>query len=149
MRRPRIASGVLKPAFALCVGLLLFACQAGGTAQDDPAQLTGSWQLETLNGQPVVAQSHARLAFDANEISGNASCNRLFGTYRHNDGLLTISELATTKMMCGPSIMAQENDVLALLGQASQVRMHQDTLQLLDDHGAVLISARRVETNNE
>ena len=147
MRPLRIGSGALRLALALSVGLLLSACQAGGGVPETPASLTGTWQLETLGGQPVVANSQASLVFNANKLSGNASCNRFFGSYQYNDGLLTTSGLGSTKMMCSPSIMAQEDDVFALLVQASQVRMHKNMLHLLDDRGGVLISARRIEAD--
>lgn len=136
----------LRLGFTLTLGMLLFACQTAGGTPDDPELLIGTWQLETVGGQPVIEDSRASLAFNGTELSGNGSCNRFFGTYQYRDGLLTTSHLAGTKMMCSPSVMAQEDEIFALLNQASQVRMHKDTLRLLDDRGQVLISARRVET---
>lgn len=147
MRPLSVGFGALRLVFALSAGLLLSACQAGGGIPENSALLAGTWQLETIGGQPVVAQSQASLVFTSSELSGNASCNRFFGTYQYSDGVLTIPQLASTKMMCGPSIMAQENDVLTSLSQALQVRVHEDMLHLLDDLGEVLISARRVETD--
>lgn len=143
--RPRRCSSAWRVGCALTLGLLLSACQAGGGAQDNAEWLIGAWQIETVGGQPVQADSQANVVFRANELSGNASCNRFFGTYQYSDGLFRTSELAGTKMMCSPSVMAQEDKVFVLLGQASQVRMHNNMLHLLDDYGAVLISARRVE----
>lgn len=142
-----MGSNALRLGFALALGLLLSSCQTGGNIPEDPALLVGAWQLETVGDQPVVAQTQPSLVFNANQLSGNASCNRFFGSYQYTDGLLAISGLASTKMMCSPSVMAQENDVLGLLGKASQVRVHKDRLHLLDDRGQVLISAQRVEAD--
>ena len=142
-----MGSNALRFGFALTFSLLLSACQAGSNMPDDPAVLVGAWQLEAVGGEPVVAQTQPSLVFDANQLNGNASCNRFFGAYQYTDGLLTISGLASTKMMCSPSVMAQENDVLGFLGQASQVRVDKDRLHLLNDRGEVLISAQRAEAD--
>ncbi|MDQ2075686.1 META domain-containing protein [Marinimicrobium sp. ABcell2] len=135
----------LRLALVLLLGAVLVACQAAG-AVPSAAELQGSWRVETIGGEPTVSESRASLTFLESELSGNASCNRFFGSYRYDDGELFIDpELAGTKMMCSPSVMAQENEFLALLPQAIRVAISGDVLQLMDGDGQVLISAKRAE----
>jgi heat shock protein HslJ len=137
----------LQLAFALCTGPLLAGCQAAGSAPGE-SDLQGFWQVDRIGDQPAVQESRANLIFSKSEITGNAGCNRFFGKYRYHGGELTVDpDLGGTKMMCRPSVMAQENDFLLLLPQVRRVELHGGVLVLLNDGGEVLISARRVEDN--
>src|SRR5690625_5465146 len=113
--RPRRCSSAWRVGCALTLGLLLSACQAGGGAQDNAEWLIGAWQMETVGGQPVQADSQADVVFRANELSGNASWNRFFGTYQYRAGRFRPSELAGTKLICSTTVMANESKVFVNL----------------------------------
>jgi heat shock protein HslJ len=78
-------------------------------------------------------------------INGNASCNRFFGQYTYSNTVLVIGALGSTKMMCLPSLMEQEQRLLEHLLNATQVRLENGLLILQDGSGASLITASREE----
>ena len=70
-------------------------------------QLSGTWQLVSLNGEVANVEDYARelpeLNFEAftKKVSGYSGCNRLTGTYKADEtGLLNFLPLATTRMLC-------------------------------------------------
>src|SRR5687767_3548860 len=88
----------------LCL-LLLAGCSGVGAA---PApQLDGRTFLSTgvtANGAPfpLIANTRVRLEFVDGRLVASAGCNTLGGQYRVQDGLLNVSDLATTDMGCDP-----------------------------------------------
>jgi heat shock protein HslJ len=86
------------------------------------AFLQGSeWVLERIGETPVIEGAKPTLAFyEPGRIAGNASCNRYTGSAEITpDGTLKVglpAALATTRMMCGPEAMAQEQRFLTALG---------------------------------
>ena len=63
-------------------GLLASGCAT--TATSDPAAFIGrEWRVTQIGGVAVTANSRAAIGFGSDgRFYGNASCNRMFGTYR-------------------------------------------------------------------
>lgn len=129
---------------------LLVALSACHTVTSDistpsVAELAGVWRVQSLSGQEVTADSRTKIEFSAPpRLTGNASCNRFFGIYGYRDGQLRIDEnLGVSKMLCRPSLMAQENEFLALLPRSARVQIHNGDLEVLDARGELLIRAER------
>lgn len=107
-------------------------------------RLLGEWLIETIAERPVIDRSPARIAFgDDGRVAGNASCNRFFGPYTAAGAELTIGSIATTRMMCPPALMEQEQRFLAVLPQVAGYRFVQGLLELTDGDGKILLRASR------
>jgi heat shock protein HslJ len=80
----------------------------------DPAELLhGEWRIVEIGGQAVLAGTKPTLTLEAgNRASGNATCNRLVGSYELTGESLTISALSLTRMLCERDLMEQETAIM-------------------------------------
>jgi heat shock protein HslJ len=84
----------------------LSAAAPATASTPDPAQLRGSWRVQSLRGQalpaPADPQAAAQLTFDVAQgrVSGFTGCNRLFGSYTATGTQLRLAPLGTTRMAC-------------------------------------------------
>jgi heat shock protein HslJ len=99
--------------------LSLAACASAGTA---PASLVGSeWQLQSIDGQPVIVQSQASLLFpEAGRVAGNGSCNRFVGGVAIDKQNIVFRQIASTKMACFGGASEQETRYMQALSQAQR-----------------------------
>jgi heat shock protein HslJ len=132
--------------------IILVACAPMVTSQDsvsppaDNSALLDVWVVEYIGDRPVVDRSPARIQFsDDGAIAGNASCNRFFGKYRYTNQTLAIDPLGSTRMMCLPALMEQEQRLLEQLPKATRVTIENGLLILRDDTGQLVIQASREE----
>lgn len=92
--------------------------------------LTGhSWQLSETTAQtkPITLTFHGD-----GRLAGSSGCNRYFGRYQTGPGQqLSISELASTKMLCPGSQMQREHHYLGALHQVTRYRLQPQRLQLI------------------
>jgi heat shock protein HslJ len=108
----------------------------------DTSELSGAWTLEYVEDRPVVDRSPAYIEFDAEgRVSGQASCNRMTGSYTLDGAGLTLSPLAVTRMMCPEALMEQEQRVLAALEKVASWRIEDGMLMLEDEDGGQLFRA--------
>lgn len=116
-----------------------FAAPPAEASADAPApdasQLLGEeWLIEDIAGAGVVDDTQATLQFlPEGKLAGNATCNRIIGSYEVVDGRLTLGPAGTTMMACPEALMNQEQKLLGLLPQVESFR--------LDDTGALVLSA--------
>jgi heat shock protein HslJ len=94
---------------ALAVCLIAVACSSspGGSPNDRPADAglaNTSWTVTSLAGVPTVGPARPTMTFSADgRVSGNSGCNQYSGTYRTDGSSITITNIASTMMMCaGP-----------------------------------------------
>lgn len=77
------------------------------------------WAIQTIDDKSVVvAPDAATLEFLADgQLAGNASCNRMVGSYERGraDGEITLKPSGLTMMMCPEEIMEQEKHLLEML----------------------------------
>lgn len=122
--------------------LILAAC--GGVAPDPaPIAPTGAWRLVALSGAPVSPGITLTLAADGS-ASGDAPCNRYFGTYEAGDDFsFSLPQIGATRRAC-PELQL-EAAYLDALGSASQYRLGREgnTFALLDAAGRTVAAYER------
>lgn len=109
------------------------------------------WQLTRYTsaaGAEVVAQPHRTesptLQLKDGHLSGNATCNRFFGSYVLEGDTLTMRPGGSTRMSCPPEYMAQEQAFIATLGQVARYEIVESTLLLQNAEGRILLILEEV-----
>lgn len=64
---------------------------------------------------PVPDTVGITISFVEGRVNGSAGCNNYMGGYTADGDALTFTPLASTKMLCGPDVMAHEDRFLSLL----------------------------------
>lgn len=113
-------------------------------AEEDWAWISRQqWRLRTIDGAPPLAHTQLRLSFKEHTwLEGDAGCNRFTASYRRKaDAGLQVSEILSTKMLCGfpAGVMQQESRFFLLLQTIDAYHAEPDQLDLLAD-GAVVLS---------
>lgn len=124
---------------AAWVMLGVVGCSGPGTAQ---GTLEGtSWLVEEALGRGVLDGIRSTVEFpEAGRVAGQAACNRYSGAIgRSGERIDSIGPLATTRMMCPPAVMDQEQRVLEALGLARRLAREGAYLTLYDEGGEALI----------
>lgn len=138
-------------AIAVTSVLLLAACivdESGAPQEEATSEALlqeGEWKIENIGGQGVVDGSDATLLFGSDgQLSGNASCNRLFASYTVQGDKLTISSPGgLTMMACPPTLMDQERTLVDLLGTVATYRIDESGALILGSRSGKQILARR------
>lgn len=129
------------PIAAAAAVVILTACgdgetvDAGGPALAD-LEGRSFWSTSvTEDGaeRPLVDGTQIALSFDADSLSASAGCNALGGTYRLDDGILVVGDLAMTEMGCDPERHAQDDFVAGLLTARPRMAIDGDRLTLTTD----------------
>lgn len=104
-------------------------------ANDDMPLVGREWRIEDVEGMGVIDYSNATLDFTADgKLAGNATCNRLIGSYEVQGDALSIEEpTGTTRMACPEALMAQEERILELLPKIERY--------VIDETGALILIA--------
>ncbi len=136
-------------ALMVCLGLPMAACadsDPGGSATSEAAPLAGTeWDLDEYApvGEAttvrVPAAVTATAAFTADQISGDAGCNRFTGTYTTNGTTILFGPVAATLMACPPDVTEVEESYLARLAEATTYAVAGDELTLSARDGSVLL----------
>lgn len=107
-----------------------------------PQALAGTqWHLETLNGEPPVADAVPTLGFEsATSMDGHSGCNSLGGSYSTTDHSISIGNLVMTEMAClDNGIMEQEGQYTAALMGATTFKLMPDRLTINTSMGGQLV----------
>jgi heat shock protein HslJ len=116
-------------------GELVYSADAGTTV---PATgLTGvEWVLMSLDGTPIPDGVVATATFgEDGQVGGDASCNTYFGPYSVDGTSISIGPLASTLMLCEPSVMEIETPFLTALQAAASWSIEANELHLVDADG--------------
>lgn len=121
----------------LLSGLAILVLAGCITGKDDGGTINAEalardWRLVTLNGADFAARATMDLR-EAGRASGQAPCNRWFGTIEGALPAFILQGVAATKMACPD--MAAEADFLAALGRAELVALEQGRLVLTGADG--------------
>lgn len=82
------------------------------------------WKLSTLAGQKLFNEAVITMQMKKGRISGSGGCNEYHGTYTVDDkGMLSVSELASSKRMCD-GLMGQESKFFEKLRGATALKMN-------------------------
>jgi len=100
---------------ALCTALagLLAGCGS------DPVrpQTDHSYVLEWIGERPLIDNSHLTLTLGGDgRAYGNAGCNHWFAPYTLEGETLTFGKPGSTRKLCAPALMEQEQRFLHALG---------------------------------
>lgn len=102
--------------FPATVTVALGADSYEGCGGEPASLLAGDWTVTAIDGKAPVADSEPSLSFgDDARVSGNASCNRFFGSYTLTGEGLSFGEMGSSMMMCGDAVMTQERAMLDIL----------------------------------
>lgn len=90
------------------------------------SSITGSWRLvnmaESSTPTPMLPSPDTELTaeFSDDRLSGSGGCNRFMGGYKTEGDQLSIDPLASTRMACEETVMAQETRYLTALQGAQR-----------------------------
>mgnify|MGYP001054520180 CR=1 FL=1 len=132
--------------FPARVNVALGADSYDGCGGDPAALLAGDWTVTMIDGSAPVADSEPSLSFDgAAKVSGNASCNRFFGSYTLTGEGLGFGEMGSSMMACADPVRAQERALLDILEATTGFSVADDgTLPLAAADGRSLVASRSV-----
>jgi heat shock protein HslJ len=120
-----------------------------------PTPLVGTiWQLTMYNNGKeallsVLGGTEITAVFDEQgTVSGSAGCNNYNASYQQDNGTLTVSAAATTRMMCAEpaGVMEQEAAYLEALQGAASYEITGDELDVADADGNVLLIYQAAST---
>jgi heat shock protein HslJ len=124
---------------ALAAALAAAACQSVPVNREPPPlPFTGTkWILGT---ERRLSGEQPWLEFGDGAVTGFTGCNRIMGRYQQDAvgaGAIVFSQVATTKKMCEPTLMAIEERMLSVLRSSTNVRVTGDTLRIDGSAGAL------------
>ncbi|MDH1441815.1 META domain-containing protein [Pseudomonas sp. GD03721] len=98
--------------------LVLLAAALAGCASDAPQLETErSYRVEWIGERPLIDRSHLTVTFAADgRAHGHAGCNHWFAGYTLKGDTLSFEPAGSTRKMCAPALMEQEQRFLAALG---------------------------------
>lgn len=108
----------MKPTLALT---LLAASLAGCAA--DPVQLESdkTYRVEWIGERPLIDRSHLTVTLgEDGRAYGTAGCNHWFASFEREGDKLTFGQAGSTRKMCAPALMEQEQRFLEALGQVQR-----------------------------
>ncbi|WP_417703137.1 META domain-containing protein [Pseudomonas sp.] len=102
--------------------LALLAATLVGCASDAPQLETErSYQVEWIGERPLIDRSHLTITFAADgRAHGHAGCNHWFAGYTLKDDAVRFEPPGSTRKMCAPSLMEQEQRFLAALTEVQR-----------------------------
>ncbi len=109
-----------------------------------------TWILESIDGQPTIADTHLTLTVDGPQFGGFDGCNSFGGRHESGDpvvrgnGKISVPSYAKTAAGCPtPEILDQAKRYLAVMNDDAKARVVDDRLHILDGSGQVaLVFAR-------
>ncbi len=117
----------------LAIGTLsASACSLRGTDNANGGLANTAWTVISIGGAATIADAQPTMAFTPEGmISGSGGCNQYSGTFRTDGDRITVSDLASTMMMCEGERGAQETAFTSGLTGATTWRQLEDgNLQL-------------------
>ena len=118
---------VLILGFLLAVGCSTFA-ESPGVVNE----LTGTdWGLEEIDGRGVVDNVQSTIRFENNDrITGWGGCNRYFTGFRSSGNNIKLGPIGSTRRICPPVVMDQEDRFFQALGKARSMRIEGSYLMI-------------------
>lgn len=109
----------------------------------------GQWNLTHLNGQPVRdSKAFIELNIGNKKFTGNAGCNRMFGSVTANRNSIDFSRVGSTRMACADrDTMRLENEFIRTLERVTSYQTSGRMLKLF--RGRRLVAQFRSERAND
>lgn len=96
-------------AFSCACVMIEAASMQTVAAEDVPQQLIGTWLAEDIGGGGVIDDLQSTLEIrDDGTYGGMAGCNHFTGTFSLSGSKITFGPAASTRKMCVPAAMTQE-----------------------------------------
>ena len=93
------------------------------------------WALKEIDGRAVIDRVQSTIRFEGNDrIVGWGGCNRYFASVRSGFNYFEVGPIGSTRRICPPVVMAQEERFFAALQKARSIRM-QDNDLVIDSQG--------------
>jgi putative lipoprotein len=104
---------------------LIVACSQTKKLRMDVDEFNSTdWVLEEIDGSPVIDRVQSTIRFQANErIVGWGGCNRYSANFRSGSKFFIVGPIASTRRICPPVVMEQEQRFFAVLQKSSSIRM--------------------------
>lgn len=111
------------------------------TASD--SELVGEWMVEYIYERPVIDNSPAWINLGEKwGLSGNASCNNFFGTYKQDGSSLVLNATGKTNKMCiVEALMEQEARLMAALPNVAGHEIREGIPFLSDENEDIVFRA--------
>ncbi|NOQ65330.1 MAG: META domain-containing protein [Methyloprofundus sp.] len=108
---------------------------------------SNAWQATGINnGRGGVVNNattqQAFLEFTADSIQGSSGCNSLRANYQVEGKQLDVGPILSTKKLCPPELMAQEQQMTQALGEVTHYEIRPNQLRLLNAQGALMMSLK-------
>lgn len=119
---------------------------SGGGSVDEASWIGTAWRVEEIEGARVPAEIEVTLAFpEPGRVAGLAACNRYMGSLElDGNRVVAVGPLASTRRMCPPEVMDQEQRMLAALPRAARLAREGDSLTVFGaDDGPALLRLTR------
>lgn len=92
------------------------------------------WVLEEIDGSALVDRVQATLRFQGNDrIVGWGGCNRYFANIRSGRKFFKVGPIGSTRRICPPVVMEQEERYFDALQKSRSIRMEDDQLVIDSD----------------
>ena len=111
--------------------MLLAGCTT--PSQQDEHLLARSFQLSSVDGQAVTAPQGMKpgINFSKEMRVTGVMCNRFFGQGKLEKGVLSVPQMASTRMMCSdPKLNQWEMTLGKMLTTGAKLKLEQNTLTL-------------------
>lgn len=124
--------------------------RCGSQTSNEPLEST-RWKLTRLGDKAVTVGAGQRepyfmLNSETGRVTGSGGCNQLSGRYEAEDGSLTFSGMAVTRMAC-PAGMDVERRFLAALRATNTAEITLKRLELFDENGRLLARLEAMPAN--
>lgn len=101
----------------ILLGASLLGCASAGPQ----LQYEHGYRVEWIGERPLIDRSHLSITFGTDgRAYGSAGCNHWFAGYSEKDGQLRLEAPASTRKLCAPALMEQEQRFLAALAQVQR-----------------------------
>ena len=103
--------------------------------------------LESVDGVPFCASRMPEMAFDENFRVSGQMCNRFMGQGKLENGVLTVAQMASTRMFCAEEALNHaENRISSMLMAGAEVELTDGILTLRQGgHTVTFTAADRVQ----
>ena len=104
---------------------LIVACSQTKRLRMDVDEFNSTdWVLEEIDGRAVIDRVQSTIRFQGNDrIVGWGGCNRYFATVRSGFKFFEVGPIGSTRRICPPVVMDQEERFFAALQKARSIRM--------------------------
>lgn len=122
----------MKPKDMLLISalVLIVACSQTERLRMRVDELSSTdWALMEIDGSAVIDRVQSTIRFEENDrIVGWGGCNRYFAAVRSGFNYFEVGPIGSTRRICPPVVMEQEERFFAALQKASSIRMEGDDL---------------------